>query len=130
MAISKSLFLILLVISSLAAVGNSQATGGGDSLPCIQKLLPCQPYLKGSAPPTPPCCVPLKQMVAGDTQCLCTVFKNEAILKGLNVTQKEALNLVKTCGANDDISVCNQGYFTFFSFFFYIFFLCIIYIYF
>lgn len=118
MAISKSLFLILLVISSLAAVGNSQAIGGGGSLPCIQKLMPCQPYLKGSPPPPPPCCVPLKQMVAGDTKCLCAVFKNEAILKGLNVTQKEALHLVKTCGANDDISVCSQGYFTFFFIFF------------
>ncbi|XP_057767507.1 non-specific lipid transfer protein GPI-anchored 3-like [Salvia miltiorrhiza] len=108
MAISKSLFLNFLVICWL---GYSQVCGGaGEPLPCIQKLMPCQAYLKGSAPPSPAsaCCVPLKEMAAGDTHCLCAVFNNKAFLKTLNVTQEDALNLAKTCGATADISICSK----------------------
>ncbi|KAH6805067.1 Bifunctional inhibitor/lipid-transfer protein/seed storage 2S albumin superfamily protein [Perilla frutescens var. frutescens] len=108
MTIPKSSLVIFLVICSSAFVGYSQVTGGGDSVPCIQKLMPCEAYLKGSPSPSTACCVPLKQMVSGDTQCLCAVFNNQAILKNLNVTQEDALHLVRNCGANDDISVCNK----------------------
>lgn len=113
MALSKSLFLYFFVICWLAFVGNSQVTSGGEPLPCIQKLMPCQAYLKRSTSPapTPACCVPLKDMAATDAHCLCAVFNNQAILKSLNVTQEDALSLAKTCGANADISVCSKGFF-------------------
>ncbi|KAI3463668.1 hypothetical protein Pfo_020331 [Paulownia fortunei] len=106
MAISKSIFLFFLLICSWAFVGYSQ---GGDSLPCVQKLMPCQPYLKGSSSPPASCCVPLKQIVVDDSRCLCAVFNDPAILKGLNVTQDDALNLAKSCGANADTSVCKKA---------------------
>ncbi|KAL8478607.1 hypothetical protein ACS0TY_030476 [Phlomoides rotata] len=84
--------------------------GGGDSLPCISKLMPCQPYLKRSSPPPPTCCLPLNQIVADDRQCVCAVFNNVAILKSFNVTQDDALNLAKTCGANPHhTSLCGKG---------------------
>lgn len=79
---------------------------------CVKKLMPCQPYLHSSSPsPSPPamCCDPLKEMVKGDANCLCAVFNNPAIMKSLNVTEKDALGLVKACGANADTSVCKKG---------------------
>lgn len=113
MAISKSLLLNFLVICWLA----SQVIGGGEPLPCIQKLMPCQAYLKRTASPSPSpaaaCCMPLKEMAASDAHCLCAVFNDQVILKNLNVTQDDALNLAKTCGANADISICSKGFLIF-----------------
>ncbi|PIN21532.1 hypothetical protein CDL12_05766 [Handroanthus impetiginosus] len=105
---SRCIFLFFALISSWAFVGHSQGLPGGDSLPCIQKLMPCQPYLKGSSSPPASCCAPLKDIVAGDSECLCAVFNNQDILKSLNVTQDDGLNLVKSCGANADTSICKK----------------------
>ncbi|XP_041997685.1 non-specific lipid transfer protein GPI-anchored 3-like [Salvia splendens] len=110
MEISKLLLLNFLVICCLGLRGYCEVSGGGEQLPCIQKLLPCQAYLKGSASLSPAvaCCVPLKEMASSDAHCLCAVFNNQAFLKNLNVTQEDALNLVKSCGANADISICSK----------------------
>ncbi|KAL0429567.1 UNVERIFIED_CONTAM: hypothetical protein Sradi_0582700 [Sesamum radiatum] len=76
---------------------------------CVQKLMPCQAFLKGSSSPETSCCAPLKEIVDHDTQCLCAVLGDETILKGMNVTPDNFLSLVKSCGANADTSICNKG---------------------
>ncbi|XP_038724357.1 non-specific lipid transfer protein GPI-anchored 19-like [Tripterygium wilfordii] len=90
-------------------VQDSNGSPPSDSMPCIKKLMPCEPYL--GKPTTPPasCCVPLKEMVKDEKQCLCDVFNNAAFLKSLNITQEIALQLPKACGAPVDISVCKKG---------------------
>ncbi|XP_073273326.1 non-specific lipid transfer protein GPI-anchored 3-like [Primulina huaijiensis] len=112
MAKSNSICLFFLVTCSLVFMGFSHEGGGdhgGDPLPCIQKLLPCQPYLKSQTTPPPSCCVPMKQVVSQESQCLCAVFNNPDILKSLNVTQQDGLNLAKSCGASADVSICKKG---------------------
>ncbi|XP_022849803.1 lipid transfer-like protein VAS [Olea europaea var. sylvestris] len=104
---SKSFCFFFLVLYSWVFVGFSQ--GGGSNLPCMQKLLPCQPYLKSSSTPPPACCVPLKQIIADDSKCLCAVFNNPGIMKGLNATQEDALNMAKHCGSNADASGCKTA---------------------
>ncbi|XP_073136338.1 uncharacterized protein [Henckelia pumila] len=106
MATSKSFTLFFLVLCSWVFVGFCQ--GSGDNLPCVQKLMPCQPYLKSNSPPAS-CCVPLKQLVADDKACLCTVLNDPAILHNLNITKTDAVNLAKNCGSNADLSTCNNG---------------------
>ncbi|KAG8388053.1 hypothetical protein BUALT_Bualt02G0085200 [Buddleja alternifolia] len=103
---NMSIWFLLVVLCSWVIVGYCQ--GGGD-LPCVQSLMPCQPYLKGAVAPPASCCVPLKQIVATEVQCLCAVFNNQAIMKSLNVTQADALNLVKSCGSSADTSLCNTA---------------------
>lgn len=109
------LFFFFSTISSLALISFAQTTGGDNggggggstSLPCVQKLLPCQASLVShSNSPPPTCCVPLKQIIQDDPQCLCDVFNNPVLLKGLNITQQDALNLAKNCHATVDLSVC------------------------
>ncbi|KAH0921807.1 hypothetical protein HID58_021825 [Brassica napus] len=86
--------------------------GGGDahSMPCIQKLMPCQPYLHSVTPPPPAsCCLPMKEIVEKDATCLCSVFNNVDMLKSLNLTKENALVLPKACGAKADISLCKSS---------------------
>ncbi|KAF6150893.1 hypothetical protein GIB67_020976 [Kingdonia uniflora] len=95
---------ILYLSSSWVGV-NSQA----GTMPCMQKLLPCQPFLSnpvGVPPPT--CCLPLKETIGVDPSCLCKVFNNPALLKTLNITQDDALKLPKACNTNADISICSK----------------------
>lgn len=82
--------------------------GDDPKMQCMQKLLPCQPYLHESSPPET-CCLPLKEMVENETQCLCGVLTNPGILTTFNVSEDDALKLAKACGASADESICNEG---------------------
>ncbi|KAI3409568.1 uncharacterized protein J3R85_019170 [Psidium guajava] len=114
---SKFLFPLLLLFSTwatrissqgLADLVNGASSAYSTSL-CVQKLIPCQAYLTGSSTPPDSCCGPLKELVTGESQCLCQVFNNPDALKSLGITQAGALALAKTCGAHADVSVCNKG---------------------
>ncbi|KAF8364576.1 hypothetical protein HHK36_033456 [Tetracentron sinense] len=107
----SNLFLSLIIFSSwiLGDFSETIVEVPGDSMPCMQKLLPCQPYLLSSSPPSTTCCIPLKGMIANDPKCLCDIFDNPVLLKNLNITQDDALKLTTACGAKVDISVCKNA---------------------
>ncbi|CAH8357266.1 unnamed protein product [Eruca vesicaria subsp. sativa] len=111
-------FVITTIIFALSTISSSKAAttppsgGAGDahSKPCIQKLVPCQPYLHSVIPPPPAsCCMPLKEIVETDLNCLCSVFNNVDMLRSLNLTKQNALVLPKACGANADVSQCKAS---------------------
>lgn len=80
MAISKSILLFTFV--TMCCVGYS--------MQCIEKLVPCLQYLNDtSASPPASCCLELRGVVSDDSQCLCTVFNDPAIL-----------NLAEACDSN------------------------------
>ncbi|CAH8390999.1 unnamed protein product [Eruca vesicaria subsp. sativa] len=102
---------VLFVLVSVSSSNDATVppSGGGDAhaMPCIQKLMPCQPFLHSVIPPPPPsCCLPMREIVANDATCLCSVFNNVDMLKSLNLTKDNALDLPKACGANPDVSQC------------------------
>lgn len=106
------LMMTLIIVSCCAVLGSCESiadNNGNSTSSCITQLLPCQPYLNKTTTPPSACCVPLKQMVTGNTQCLCYIFNNPAILRQLNITQADALALAQKCSANADISVCKTG---------------------
>ncbi|KAG2322504.1 hypothetical protein Bca52824_015717 [Brassica carinata] len=103
---------LTLLLATMVVLYSIQATAqGGDThlMACLQKLMSCQPYIHAVNPPPPPsCCGPMKEIVVKDAPCLCAVFNNPAILKSLNLTKENALDLPKACGANPDISLCSK----------------------
>ncbi|KAJ6874890.1 lipid transfer-like protein VAS [Populus alba x Populus x berolinensis] len=104
---SKTTMSFFLIFSSCVFLGFS----GGEAIEmsCIKNLLPCKPYLPGTEQPPPVCCLPLKDMVAHQAQCLCSALANPDLLKDFNVTMDGALKLAKTCGASVDMSVCKNA---------------------
>lgn len=105
---------VVFVLCSITASNAATAppSGGGDahSMPCIQKLMPCQPYLHSVTPPPPAsCCMPLREIVENDVTCLCSVFNNVDMLKSLNLTKENALVLPNACGAKADVSQCKNS---------------------
>ncbi|XP_015069357.1 lipid transfer-like protein VAS [Solanum pennellii] len=95
----------------LALLASGVGSGSVSAMPCVQKLMPCQPAFAAHMK-TPPatCCTPLKEMISNDAQCLCTVFANSDVMKSMNVTQDEALNFAKACGAKPDLSLCKKAH--------------------
>ncbi|GMI75419.1 hypothetical protein HRI_001211200 [Hibiscus trionum] len=75
---------------------------------CMEKLMPCEPFVHSSSPPST-CCTPLNHMIKEQDQCLCRVFHDREFLKSADLTKDEALALAKACGAKVDTSVCKNG---------------------
>ncbi|XP_010428282.1 PREDICTED: protein YLS3-like [Camelina sativa] len=108
MEISKIMAVVVAVVVLYSVQATAQGEGGNpQAMACVQKLLPCQPYIHSVNPPPPSsCCGVLKAMVETDAQCLCTVFNNPEMLKALKLTKENALDLPKACGTNPDVSLC------------------------
>ncbi|VVA91753.1 unnamed protein product [Arabis nemorensis] len=108
--IAVALFLVFCSVTATNAATAPPSGGDAHSLPCIQKLMPCQPYLHSATPPPPPtCCMPLREIVENDVTCLCAVFNNVDMLKSLNLTKDNALVLPNACGAKADVSKCKAS---------------------
>ncbi|KAL0664982.1 hypothetical protein Bca4012_101820 [Brassica carinata] len=109
MEICKFLTVIFVAVVVLYSVQAAEQGGDHHLMACMQKLMPCQKYIHAVNPPPPAsCCGPMKEIVEKDSQCLCTVFNNPALLKSLNLTKENALDLPKACGANPDVSICTK----------------------
>ncbi|KAM7471072.1 hypothetical protein LguiA_009255 [Lonicera macranthoides] len=109
--LKKKLFpSLFFLISSWVIIVNGAGGGAESALPCIQKLLPCQPYLLAPTNPPATCCLPLREIITNEKECICSVFKNPEIMKSLNVTLEQALKLPKACAINNaDASLCNNN---------------------
>ncbi|KAG5037300.1 hypothetical protein AAZX31_07G098200 [Glycine max] len=75
---------------------------------CMQRLLPCQEYLKSPNNPSPACCEPLKEMQENNTQCLCNFVNSTTLFQSLGGSKDEILKLPQACGINFDPSKCNN----------------------
>ena len=118
----KSLISFFIIYSSFLHVALSQTSAADllqtlaqaaheGSVQCMQKLLPCQHYLKNSSDPSLTCCSPLKEMIANGTQCLCKSLNDPEFLQSVNVTRDDAFKLTKACGLDAKISICHKGIF-------------------
>ena len=115
MASKQHILTLLALFSSWFFVGFSQTTsdafrlassGGAESFPCLQNLVHCQPYLKGSSNPTATCCEQLNETVTYDLKCLCDLLSNTDVLKSYNISSEEVNKLPKECGIDTKKSSC------------------------
>ncbi len=123
MASNHILTLFVLLFSSWFFVGLCEikhdtlaqggSTEGNDAAgACVSKLIPCQAYLNATSKPPAECCVPLKEAIANEIECLCKLFANRDLLRDMNVTQEQVLKLPKACGAHAKLSVCKTGFYS------------------
>lgn len=112
-------FSIIVMFSSYLHVGLCQTSldqllpglQGGSFLhdaQCVQKLLPCQEYVKTQSNPSPACCAPLKEIHENDTQCLCNFVNKPQILQSISVSKEDILKLPQACGVNVKLDKCNN----------------------
>ncbi|KAL9324427.1 hypothetical protein ACSQ67_009284 [Phaseolus vulgaris] len=76
---------------------------------CMQKLLPCQSYMKSqTSPPPDTCCAPLKEMHDNKSQCVCSFVNNPSLLRSIGSSKDDLLKLPNACGIDADFSACNS----------------------
>ncbi|PKU76886.1 uncharacterized protein LOC110106979 [Dendrobium catenatum] len=109
MAMAFKLKTAIILIFSLAMKQTEHSAEASTSvLPCLERFLPCQYYMHDLNPPDF-CCMHLKGMMAYDPNCICSVFRNDNILRALNTTTLEAANLTANCGLiKPDFKICDD----------------------
>ena len=78
------------------------------SAQCVQKLTPCQSYLKSPINVPPTCCDPLNELVANSSECLCNIINNPKLIISFDVTKDDILKLPAACGIHVDASKCDE----------------------
>ncbi|MED6167480.1 hypothetical protein PIB30_002961 [Stylosanthes scabra] len=112
---SKALTLFL-IFSSIIYQGYSQSldellgslgnNGALKEAQCMQKLVPCNKYLKDSSNVADECCAPMKELASSDQQCLCAFFNNQDMLNSMKVSKEDAMKLPNACSVHVDIATC------------------------
>ncbi|KAF5202664.1 Bifunctional inhibitor/lipid-transfer protein/seed storage 2S albumin superfamily protein [Thalictrum thalictroides] len=74
---------------------------------CASNLVGCASYLNSTKPPES-CCKPLRETVATQRECLCSLYNDPNLLQSLRINITQALALTRTCGASADTSLCNN----------------------
>ncbi|BAU02683.1 hypothetical protein LR48_Vigan10g036800 [Vigna angularis] len=115
-----SFLFMVMFFSSYVHVGLSQTSldqllpglGEGNFLQnaqCMQKLVPCQTYLKSQTDPPPEtCCAPLKEMHDNKSPCLCNIVNKPSLLQSVGVSKDDLLKLPQACSIEADFSSCND----------------------
>jgi len=114
-----SFILMAMFLSSYLHVGLCQSTldqllpglGQGNFLQdaqCMQKLLPCQSYMKSQTNPPETCCAPLKEMHDNNSQCLCSFFNSPSLLHSIGLSKDDLMKLPQACGIDTDLSGCSN----------------------
>ncbi|CAA7043142.1 unnamed protein product [Microthlaspi erraticum] len=80
-----------------------------EAMRCVDKLLPCHPYIHSDIPPPPWCCDPMKEIAEKHVTCLCAVFNHPGMLSFISLTKENALNLLNSCGVKHDASLCTKS---------------------
>ncbi|KAK7314657.1 hypothetical protein VNO77_33184 [Canavalia gladiata] len=76
---------------------------------CMEKLLPCQLYLKSPNNPPQTCCGPLEEIHDNEPDCLCSFFIDPQALQSFNVAKEDFMKLPEACGLKIDVSQCKTG---------------------
>ncbi|KAG6513288.1 hypothetical protein ZIOFF_023601 [Zingiber officinale] len=108
----KLIVFCAVLLSSCATLSRSNGDSGGGPLPCVAKLTPCLSSLR--SPENPPdviCCILLKSGLVDDVSCLCSLFRNEDLIRiGFNITQQDLVGLPPRCGlASPDLNTCDHA---------------------
>ncbi|KAL0731737.1 hypothetical protein Bca4012_027831 [Brassica carinata] len=98
---------VLVILYSVQAAAQMEQTQ--EAMRCVAKLMPCHPYVNTDSPPPPWCCNPVKEIVEKDVTCVCGFLDHPDMLALINITQDDALNLISSCGASYDESLCSNS---------------------
>ncbi|OWM71843.1 hypothetical protein CDL15_Pgr017726 [Punica granatum] len=101
---AKFVMVAVLAVALAAGVAEGQATAS-----CLQKLTPCVQYLNRTGVPPDTCCSPVKEAVANEKACLCSVYNTPGLLQSFGVNSTQVAAVAKSCGVNADASTICSG---------------------
>ncbi|KAG8482778.1 hypothetical protein CXB51_024438 [Gossypium anomalum] len=97
----------MLMMAVLVILGTKMATITVANPTCLQSFMSCAPYFKNATLQLQDnCCDPLKQAVATQLTCLCSLLNNPALLTSFKIPIDGALRITRQCGVTDEINGC------------------------
>ncbi|KAD4384645.1 hypothetical protein E3N88_24813 [Mikania micrantha] len=102
MAASSSLTVVVTLLIIVVSISTAHA----QTQTCAANLIPCAQYINSTTTPPSSCCDPIRQAVANDLPCLCSLYQNPSFLAGFGVNVTQALRLPQRCGIPADVTAC------------------------
>ncbi|KAG4206464.1 hypothetical protein ERO13_A03G014000v2 [Gossypium hirsutum] len=97
----------MLMMAVLVILGTKIATVTAADPTCLQRLMSCTPYLNNATLQLQgDCCDPLRQAVATELTCLCSLINNSTLLRSFNIPIAAALRITRGCGVTDQMNGC------------------------
>ncbi|KAL6280124.1 hypothetical protein ACE6H2_017005 [Prunus campanulata] len=95
----------VVVLSMTSCFGQANDTTQG----CVQGLVPCANYLNNTNPPSAECCTGIKQTIATQFACLCSLFFEPGLLEAYGGNTTMGLRIATACGEKMDVNKCKAA---------------------
>lgn len=92
----------VVVLSMTSCFGQTNDT----TQACAQGLLTCASYLNNTNPPSATCCTGIKQTIATQFTCLCSLFFEPGLLEAYGGNTTSGLRIATACGEKMDVNKC------------------------
>ena len=103
---NKATLMVMAVIA--VAIASTSLTDAQNIPSCASKLVPCASFLNSTTKPNAECCNSIKEAVANELPCLCTLYNTPGLLSSFNVSVEDALRLTRNCNVPSDLSSCKS----------------------
>ncbi|KAH9721440.1 AAI domain-containing protein [Citrus sinensis] len=103
---NKATLMVMAVIA--AAIASTSLTDAQNTPSCASKLVPCASFLNTTTKPNAECCNSIKEAVANELPCLCTLYNTPGLLSSFHVSLEDALRLTRDCNVPSDLSSCKR----------------------
>lgn len=103
---NKARLMVMAVIA--VAMATMSLTDAQNVQSCASKLVPCYSSLNSTSKPNSECCNSIKEAVAKELPCLCTLYNTPGLLSSFNVSVADALRISRDCNVPTDLSSCNS----------------------
>ncbi|ESR53629.1 hypothetical protein CICLE_v10022260mg [Citrus x clementina] len=104
---NKATLMVMAVIA--AAIASTSLTDAQNTPSCASKLVPCASFLNTTTKPNAECCNSIKEAVANELPCLCTLYNTPGLLSSFHVSLEDALRLTRDCNVPSDLSSCKNS---------------------
>ncbi|PON92938.1 Bifunctional inhibitor/plant lipid transfer protein/seed storage helical domain containing protein [Trema orientale] len=98
----RTMVAILVVVMAVLSAVEAQTPS------CANNLVDCVDSLNATKPEAK-CCNSIKQAVATELSCLCTLYNTPGLLQSFGVTVAQALGLTQKCGVPVKLDQCKSA---------------------
>ncbi|TXG51090.1 hypothetical protein EZV62_023614 [Acer yangbiense] len=109
MAFHKKFWSTAMVVFVVVVMATTRLTEAQQIPSCASKLSDCAVFIgNATSKPNEACCNSIKEAVANELPCLCTLYNTPGLLASLNISVTDALRVSNDCNVKNGLSTCNS----------------------
>ncbi|KAK1560075.1 hypothetical protein Q3G72_021867 [Acer saccharum] len=110
MAFDKKFWSTAMVVFVVVVMATTRLTEAQQIPSCASKLTQCAVFINNAtSKPNAECCNAIKEAVANELPCLCTLYNTPGLLASFNISVTDALRVSNDCNVKNGLSTCNSA---------------------